>query len=246
MGNSLHIECYSGASGDMIVAALIDLGVDENNLLAGLDSLNIDGYKIEISRILKNDKIAVDFNVILDDNIYPNKSQNFERNLYDIYNIIDNSLLSDNAKKLSKKIFDIKARAEAKAHNVKIENVFFHEKGAVDSIIDIVSASICIDLLNIKKVSVAQIYDGSGTIRCRCGLLSVPVPAVVNIVNEYNLDLKVTEINGEMVTPTGAAIIAAINTNYKLPDNYEVVKIGLGAGKRIFPNEGLLRAFLIK
>lgn len=244
--NSLFVECYSGVSGDMTVAALLDLGADKQVLLKGLESLKVDGYKIEISRVIKNGVHACDFNVILNEDIAKddNNSEEAERNIFNIYKIIDDSNISDNAKETAKKIFNIKATAEAKAHDISIEKVYFHEKGAVDSIVDIISAAICLDNLGIKDVIVSQINDGSGYIRCRRGIIPVPVPAVVNIASEYNLNINITGINGEMVTPTGAAIMAAIQTRNTLPENFEYKKIGLGAGKRLYPNEGILRMFL--
>ena len=238
--NSLYVECHSGVSGDMTVAALLDLGADENTLVAGLKSLKIDGYKIEISRILKNGFNACDFNVILDD-----KQNSNRRNIHDIYRIIDNSSITDKAKKISRKVFKIKAEAEAKAHEISIDEVNFHEIGAIDSIIDIVSASICLDNLEIDDVIVSKLYDGYGYIKCRCGTIPVPVPAVVNIASEYDLDLIQTDIEGEMVTPTGASIMAAIKTKNYLPKNCKVKKIGFGAGKRDYPSDGVLRMFLI-
>lgn len=238
---NLYIECYSGVSGDMTVAALLDIGADKETLIKGLNSLKVEGYKIEISRVLKNGINACDFNVILD-GVLPNT----ERNIYDIYNIIDKSLITSKAKTLAKQIFKIKAEAESKAHNVSIEEVYFHERGAVDSIIDIVGAAICLDNLGVKEVIVSQICDGSGFIKCRRGIIPVPVPAVVNIASDYNLNMKITDINTEMVTPTGAAIMAAIRTKDTLPDNYEISKTGIGAGKRSYGNTGVLRMFLFK
>ncbi|MGD9568808.1 MAG: LarC family nickel insertion protein [Sedimentibacter sp.] len=244
--NSLFVECCSGVSGDMIVAALLDLGANSSTLLEGIESLKIDGYKIKISRVLKSGLNACDFDVILHEYTEENHnvSKDFERNIFDIYKIIDNSSISSNAKQMAKRIFEIKAKAEAKAHDIKIEEVYFHEIGAVDSIIDIVGAAICIDNLEIKEVIVSQINDGSGSIKCRRGIIPVPVPAVINIASEYNLNIIKTSINGEMVTPTGAAILAAIQTDNTLPENYKALKIGLGSGKRSYPNEGVLRMFL--
>ena len=244
---NLYVECFSGVSGDMTVADLLDLCADKEILLKGLDSLNVGGYKIKISRVSKNGINDCDFNVILD-NSFENDSElsHSDRNIYDIYNIIDNSLISNKSKALSKKIFKIKAEAESKAHNISLEEVYFHEKGAVDSIIDIVGAAICLDNLNVEEVIVSQIYDGSVFVNCRRGIIPVPVPAVVNIASEYNLNMKITDINVEMVTPTGAAIMAAIRTKNAIPDNYEIIKTGIGAGKRIYQSTGVLRMFLIK
>lgn len=232
----------------MIVASLLDLGANTEILLDGLQSLNINGYKIEITRVIKNGISAVDFNVILDSEIEENFDiiPKLERNIFDIYKIIDNSCIAEEAKNLSKQIFNIKAKAEAKAHKINIEEVYFHERGAVDSIVDIVSAAICLENLKIKSVKVSQINDGSGYIKCRHGTIPVPVPAVVSIASDYNLTINITDITGEMVTPTGASIVAAIKTDNELPKNYEVLRIGIGAGKRVYPNEGILRTYLFK
>lgn len=241
-GQTIYMECYSGVSGDMTVAALLDLGADKDILLKGLSSLNVKGYKIEISKISKNGIAACDFNVIIEEETdYENKP---ERNLFDIIKIIDDSSISENSKEISKKIFKIKAEALAYAHKINIEEVYFHERGALDSIVDIVSTAICLDNLEIKDVIVSDIYDGCGTISCRGGIIPVPVPAVKIIDSCYNLNLKTTSIKGEMVTPTGASIVAAIRTKYGLPKNYKVKKIGIGAGKRVYPTEGVLRIFL--
>jgi uncharacterized protein (TIGR00299 family) protein len=136
--------------------------------------------------------------------------------------------------------------AESKAHGKPIEEVHFHEVGAIDSIVDIVAAAICLDNLNIKEVIVSELYEGTGFITCQHGLLPVPVPAVINIATEHQLPLHITEVKGELVTPTGAAIVAAIRTRTTLPKEMKVLKIGLGAGKRSYPGaSGLLRAMLI-
>lgn len=270
--NTLYLECYSGISGDMTVAALIDLGADQEQLLNGLKSLRVDGYNISISRKIKSGIDACDFDVILDyhnpltedphDSLEqplsiadppgnatastPLKLGHHEhRNLYDINAIIDNSDISSNAKEIAKKIFYVVAVAEAKAHGKTLNKVYFHEVGAVDSIVDIVSTAICLDNLQIKDVIVKELCDGTGHIKCRHGMLPVPVPAVVNIVADYNIPLHITSINGELVTPTGAAIVAAIRTKDTLPKEFKIKKIGLGAGKREYEQASVLRAMLI-
>jgi len=239
------MECYSGISGDMTVAALLDLGANKETLYRGLDSLNINGYRIEISKIIKNGIEACDFNVVTDEEREDYKINTLpERNLFDIYNIIDNSTITENAKNISKKIFKIKAEALAFVHKLNLREVFFHERGAIDSIVDIVSTAICLDDLEIEDVIVSDIYDGCGSIKCRRGIIPVPVPAVVNIASRYNLNLKTTNINGEMVTPTGASIIAAIRTKNVLTEKHEIKRIGIGAGKRVYPGDGVIRIFL--
>ncbi len=290
---TLYLECYSGISGDMTVAALLDLGADQQVLLEGLKSLKVDGYQIVISRKEKNSIVACDFDVILDETKQEshdhshNHEHNHEhnqgheqnhnnthdhshdhdhshghdhshtqapiryghhdhRNLSIINEIIDGSSITDNAKTIAKRIFYIVATAEAKAHGKSIEEVHFHEVGAIDSIVDIVAAAICLDNLNIKEVVVSELYEGTGFITCQHGLLPVPVPAVINIATEHQLPLHITEVKGELITPTGAAIVAAIRTKATLPKEMKVLRIGLGAGKRSYSGaSGLLRAMLI-
>ena len=164
----------------------------------------------------------------------------------EIRQIIAAADMTENARKISLDIFEILAQAEAKAHNVPAEEVHFHEVGAVDSIVDILSVAVCLDNLGITDVIVPVLYEGIGTIRCQHGILPVPVPAVTNIVQQCGLDLKITQVKGELVTPTGAAIVAAVRTGKTLPENFEIEKIGIGAGKRTYECPGILRAMLIR
>ena len=122
----------------------------------------------------------------------------------------------------------------------------FHEVGAIDSIVDIVSAAVCLDDLDITEVIVPKLCEGRGTVRCQHGVLPVPVPAVVNIVEQNGLFLQITEVEGELVTPTGAAVAAAIRTSDHLPDEFIIEKTGIGAGKRQYTCPGILRAMLIR
>lgn len=154
--------------------------------------------------------------------------------------------MTPGARKTAVRIFEILAEAEAKAHGVPVDQVHFHEVGAVDSIVDIVSVAVCLDNLNITEVIVPSLCEGQGTIRCQHGIIPVPAPAVVNIAQAYGLGLRITEVQGELVTPTGAAIVAAVRTGTRLPDVFEVTKIGMGAGKRNYDCPGFLRAMLIR
>jgi uncharacterized protein (TIGR00299 family) protein len=317
---TLYLECYSGISGDMTVAALLDLGADQKTLLEGLKSLNVEGYQIKIGRRAKNSIDACDFDVILEepkhddkidvssnehdhnhthnpstilrgkailkmqpkdipthnhaehDHSHPDHSHHDHshsshtqhdhshpdhdtiqfghhdhRNLAIINDIIDSSSITDNAKKIAKRVFYIVAVAEAKAHGKPMEEVHFHEVGAIDSIVDIVAAAICLDNLNIKNVIVSELYEGTGFITCQHGILPIPVPAVINIAAEHKLPLHITNVQGELVTPTGAAIVAAIRTGEVLPKDVRIKRIGLGAGKRSYAGaSGLLRAMLLE
>ena len=263
MSDTLYLECLSGISGDMTVAALLDLGADGNVLHKALKSLDIDGYSINISKVVKSGITACDFDVVLDKE-HENHDHDMEylhgkdgvhehshihshehRTLSDILEIINNSDITVNAKNIAKKIFNILGDAESKVHGVSKENVAFHEVGAVDSIVDIVATAVCVDNLGIKNVIVPNLCEGTGFVRCRHGILPVPVPAVANIVSDNHLNMRITDAEGEFVTPTGAAIAAALITSDKLPDSFTVEKIGIGAGKREYEKPSLLRAYLI-
>ena len=264
VNRTLYLECYSGISGDMMAAALLDLGADQQALKDALESLPVEGFQIEIGRVKKSGLDACDFAVILDSahenhdhdmeylhghgavHSHSHKGSHEHRGMKEILHIIDNGAMTREAKAIAKRIFGILAQAEAKAHGVPLEEVHFHEVGAVDSIVDIISVAVCLDNLGITECIVPVLYEGCGTIRCQHGILPVPVPAVANIVSEHNLDLSITESKGEFVTPTGAAIVAAIRTSKVLPEVFSVRKIGMGAGKREYDRPGILRAMLIE
>jgi uncharacterized protein (TIGR00299 family) protein len=168
------------------------------------------------------------------------------RGLPEIQEIIRNAQMSARAKNLALNIFQVLAEAEAKAHGVPMDQVHFHEVGAVDSIVDIVAVAVCLDDLDITEVIVPYLCEGQGTVRCQHGILPVPVPAVANIAAAHGLKLQISNIQGELVTPTGAAIVAAIRTKDRLPEQFTIEKIGMGAGKREYERPSLLRAMLIE
>lgn len=168
------------------------------------------------------------------------------RHLKDVEAVIDGTDMTESARALAKKIFRIVAEAESKAHNLPIEEVHFHEVGAIDSIVDIISAAVCFDSLNITSVIVPKLSEGTGTVRCQHGVLPVPVPATLNIVTAYHMPLEIMDAKGEYVTPTGAAIAAALSTSHSLPASFTILKTGLGAGKRDYKERtNILRAILI-
>lgn len=270
MGRTLYLECNSGISGDMMVAALLDLGADEHKLREALNSMPVSGFEIEISRVKKVGLDVCDFNVKLD-SIHENHDHDMEylhghghdkdhgyhqghphehthehRGLPEIQEIIQQTNMSDRAKVTALRIFDILAQAEAKAHGVEIQDVHFHEVGAVDSIVDILAAAVCLDDLEVTEVIVPYLCEGRGTVRCQHGILSVPVPAVANIIQMNDLSLRLTEVQGELVTPTGAAIAAAVGTTKELPEQFTILKTGMGGGKRTYERPSILRAMLIQ
>lgn len=241
----LFFDCTSGISGDMATGALLDLGADKDKLIKILKSLNLnDEFDINITRKTVNAIIATDFDVILkkQDEHHHN---HHHRNLDDIFKILEKADINENTLNLSKKIFEIIAQAEAKVHNKKIDEIHFHEVGAIDSIIDILSFSVLYNELNPKETYFTTLYDGIGTIECQHGEISVPVPAVCEIVSKYSIPIKITQNEGEMITPTGAAIVAALYNGKKLNEDVIIEKIGYGAGKRPYKNP-TLRIMMIK
>lgn len=376
--NTLYLECNSGISGDMAVAALLDLGADKEVLKKALKSIPIHGFRIKISRVKKAGLDVCDFHVILDEahenhdhdmaylfgerhthaeehghgerHAYAGEKAHGERHGYteehghgvrhayageqnhsekcesaglhtysteahipageerrhehrhnhhdheygyvhhghaghehdydhdhgnashghdhdhthhhdhehahthhhehrglpEILHIIRHTHMTEGAREIAVRIFRILAGAEAKAHGLPENEVHFHEVGAVDSIVDIISAAVCLDNLGITRCIVPGLCEGTGTIRCQHGIMNVPVPAVVNIVQAHQLKLSVTDIRGELVTPTGAAIVAAVKTADDLPESFRIIKTGMGGGKRAYERPSILRAMLIE
>lgn len=265
----LYLECMSGISGDMFVAALLDMGADSVVLQQALKTVPVSGFEIKISRVNKLGLAACDFSVILDEDhgnhdhdmayLYGSLEKEPEadghhhhhhhhqhRSLQEIMDILDKTEMTKGARHLAKRIFTILGEGEAKAHGTVLEAVHFHEVGAVDSIVDIIAAAVCMDNLGIEKTVIPVLCEGEGRIRCQHGVLPVPVPAVVNIVETYGLRLKITGQQGELVTPTGAAIAAAIVTGDKLPAGFRIKRTGIGAGKRAYEHPSILRAMLIE
>lgn len=354
MKKTLYLECYSGISGDMTAAALLDLGADREVLECVLNSLPLTGFEIKVSRVLKSGIDACDFDVVLEEEnhdhdmeylhgcekeAYDHESEcsldagvrlheqyhngechhehenmheerhdhenahraghhhdhghtheaehhhdynhmreadalhghehthgtehthdhehshekehrhsyaHIHRGMKEICEIINAGTMTAHARDLALRIFEVLAEAEAKAHNVPVEKVHFHEVGAVDSIVDIVSVAVCLDNLGVEEVIVPVLYEGRGTVRCQHGILPIPVPAVANLIEMNSLNLQITPVQGELVTPTGAAIVAAVKTSDKLPSHFTIKKTGIGAGKRQYECPGILRAMLIE
>lgn len=180
------------------------------------------------------------------DHDHTHSHPHIHRNIHDIFSIIDRMNAVEPVKELAKKMFHIVAEAESKAHGLPIEEVHFHEVGAVDSIVDIISVAVCLHDLGITNVAVSSLAEGKGYVRCQHGVMPVPVPATANIAAAHGLELKLTDNDGEMVTPTGAAIAAALRTEDELPEHYVIEKIGVGAGNKDFKNANILRAMLIR
>lgn len=254
---TLYLECRSGISGDMTVAALLDLGASEENLRHTLAQLPVDGYEIKIQRLRKNGLEVCDFDVILEkehchgaheqhhgEHTHHHEHHHEHRTWKDIEKILRAAGLKPRVLELSLQMFRAVAEAEGKAHGCLPEEVHFHEVGAVDSIVDIVGTAACLEELGIGKVVTSDLWEGCGHVHCQHGVLPVPVPAVLAITEAHGLTLRQTEQQGEMVTPTGAAIAALSEGRH--PSRFRVLKTGLGAGKKEFPRANILRAMLIE
>ena len=317
MKQALYFECATGISGDMTVAALLDLGADEAALRRTLDSLRLDGVEVKISRVKKAGLDVCDFDVILPEENHDHDMQylyghehphehehehhhehehehhhdhehehehhhdheheyhhdhdhehhhdhphdheherhdhehghdhhHAHRGLPEILSILQQADMTPGARTIAEKTFRILADAEAKAHGVALEDVHFHEVGAADSIVDVAAAAVCLDSLGVAECVFPALCEGSGSVRCQHGVLPVPVPAVANIVQARGLPLTITPQRGELVTPTGAAIAAAVCTATRLPERFRIVKTGMGAGKREYERPSILRVMLIE
>ena len=177
---------------------------------------------------------------------YDHHHDHVHRHYADIMHMLDEAPLKPEVRALAKKIFRIVGEAESRVHACPLEEVHFHETGAVDSIVDIVGAAACAVDLGITETYVSTIYEGQGHVWCQHGRIPVPAPAVAGIAAAEELDLAITNVSGEMVTPTGAAIAAALRTKKGLPKTFVIRKIGMGAGKKDFPHANLLRAMIIE
>ncbi len=248
----LYFDCTSGISGDMSMGALIDLGVDPLYLKQELKKLNVKGYELVVKKRKKHNIMMTDVDVVIDEQLILNDLQSEDytdadhnRNLTCVNAIIDQSDIDERAKAISKRIFLEVALAEAKAHGKNIEDVYFHEIGAVDSIIDIIGVSICIVALAPDKILASELHDGSGFIECKNGMvLSVPVPAVKNMLEHTTIPLVQDDVSTEMITPTGMGIIKCLAENYQPCPKMDIQKIGYGSGKRETGKRGAVKVYM--
>ena len=227
---TLYFDCFAGASGNMILGGLISLGVDPSRLVAELEKLDVAEFSIVFERVNRSGISSIHADVRV-----PAESKH--RHLKDIVKIIDGSRLSDRVKQRSTAIFQRLAEAEAKVHGIDVERVHFHEVGALDAIIDVVGSCIGFEMLEIDNFACSKIHVGSGFVNIEHGKFPVPPPAVTELLT--NIPMYSTEIEGELITPTGAAIISTVCSSYGNLPEMVVDKSGYGAGTREytgFPN----------
>lgn len=235
----LYFDCFSGISGDMAVGALLDAGADEKVLLEGLKQLKADGYRINIEKKLKNGISGTDFSVLLEDQ---HNHEHVHRNMGDIERIINDSGLNERVRKLSIRMFRLVAEAEGRIHGKPAEEVHFHEVGAIDSIIDIVGTAICIDNLAADRIVFSSLPLSKGFVKCQHGVFPLPAPATLEILK--GVPVYFTDVNFELVTPTGAAIAKGLADEFGIAGELEAERIGYGIGKREYEIPNVLRVVL--
>lgn len=227
---TLYLDCFAGASGDMILGAMVGAGVPQQQLLDQLQLLGVTGYSITFETVNRSGLSATYARV-------ETERVHSHRHLSDILKIIYDSRLSQPVKDQAARVFSRLAEAEARVHNQPLEKVHFHEVGALDAIIDVVGACICFDLLQVKRFVSSPLHVGSGFVDMDHGRFPVPPPAVVELLKD--VPVYSTDIRGELVTPTGAAIIATVCDEFGPMPRLKLGSFGYGAGTREyekFPN----------
>ena len=261
---ALYFDCSSGISGNMTLAALLEISGKEQFLLDELKKLHVDGYEIKISKQVKNGITGTYVDVILEQEHHHHHHHGEEhtqehhhrheghhdhghhhhhRNLYDVNAIIDKSSLDQEVKELAKRIFLRVAQAESKVHHKPLDEVHFHEVGAIDSIIDIVGTAILIHEIKPDKIISSVVNDGYGFIECAHGTISVPVPATSEIFAASDVRFRQIDIDTELVTPTGAAIIAELAEEFTTLPAMKVQKIGWGTGSKELKIPNVLKVY---
>jgi uncharacterized protein (TIGR00299 family) protein len=242
---TLFFDCFSGISGDMTIGALLDLGLDFGYLKSELRKLPVEGYELKVSRVVRSNLSATKFDVLMDDGLehehdhhhahhHGHSHSHFHRKASEILSMIGESKLSAGAKHFATNIFTKLAISEGKVHDVRPEDVEFHEVGAIDSIVDTVGAAIGFDALGIERFLCGSINVGSGFIHCQHGVMPVPAPATADLLRQATIYQKHAQT--ELVTPTGAAILAAVVNEFGPLAGFVTDRIGYGAGTKQFPD----------
>ena len=239
----LYYDCFSGISGDMNLGALLDLGVEEEYLRQELSKLSLNfAFKLVIEKASKMGISGTKVSVKLIPQWHAHPHTHEHRTFKSIEAIINASTLAQSIKERSLKMFWTVALAEGKIHGKAPDEVGFHEVGAIDSIVDIVGASICLDALHVKKIIASKIELGGGFVTCAHGTLPVPAPATVEILQ--NVPITLGRVASETTTPTGAAILKANVDAYEAKPSLVIEKIGYGIGHKDFSIPNVLRVYL--
>jgi uncharacterized protein (TIGR00299 family) protein len=244
---TLYFDCFSGISGDMTIGALLDVGLDFKYLQAELRKLPVEGYELKTSRVTRSNISAMKFDVLVEGEEHHSHDPyhehhhdqehghtHFHRKASEILDMIRDSNLTLNTKRIASEIFTKLAISEGKVHHIPPEDVEFHEVGAVDSIVDTVGAAIGFDALDVERFLCSAINVGSGFIHCQHGVMPVPAPATADLLRDATIYQKHAQT--ELVTPTGAAILAAVVNRFGNLDGFSAQRVGYGAGTKQFPD----------
>jgi len=221
----LRFECFSGISGDMIMGSLLDLGLSLDDLRAGLEKLNVKNFSVSARKVVKSGVSATKFDVEMGE-------EHSHRHLSHIVKIIEGSELTPGVKERAVAIFRRLAEAEAKVHGTTVEKVHFHEVGAIDAIVDIVGACIGLELLGVKEIYCSPLNVGTGFVDCAHGTMPVPAPATAELLRD--IPIYSNQVSGELVTPTGAAIVSTLAKEFGPMPAFRIRGIGYGAGSKDF------------
>src|SRR6476660_7741187 len=227
-----YLDCASGISGDMTLGALVDAGAELGAIQSGIDSLGLPSCRLFRTEVKKKGFRATQITIEYE-------PDHKHRHLHHITAMIDGSKLTARQKDLAKRIFQKLAEAEAKVHGSTIEKVHFHEVGAVDSIADIVGSAIGFDILGVERITCSPIPTGRGFVEIAHGRCSIPAPATGELLR--GIPLAAFDVEGELTTPTGAAIVAALTNDFGPLPAMTVDRIGYGAGQKDFPHPNILR-----
>lgn len=231
----LHFDCFAGISGDMTLAALLDAGVPEQVVQEALSSLGLEG-QLKVSKVRKNGFAATRI-------VVESPPLNKHRHLSHIHKIIEAGNMPESARLLARKLFDRLGEAEAASHGIPIEKVHFHEVGAVDSIFDFVGIAVALDWLKVDRYTARPVPTGHGMVKCDHGLLPIPPPAVAFLLRDIPLASFIAE--GELTTPTGAAVVASLTEQFTSAPAMTIRSIGIGAGSRDYTSHPNILRVLI-
>jgi len=233
-----YFDCFAGASGDMILGALLDAGLDLEQLKIELAKLHLIHYDVQVKKVVKKGVGGSQAVVIVDEDHH----HHHHRNLHHIEQIIEESDLEKSVKQKSIDIFRRLAESEARIHHMTIEKIHFYEVGAMDDIIDVVGAVAGLTILEIDKVFCSPFHVGTGTVECAHGIIPVPAPATIELVKDK--PIYSTGIEGELLTPTGAAILTTLSVGFGPMPAMILKKIGYGAGRSELAMPNLLRVII--
>lgn len=235
----MHLDLEAGISGNMFMAACLDAGLEPKSLRAALATLGLPGWTLDLKRGRRGGVRGIHAAIRL------SQEHEQQRQLPAILGLIRGAELPDPVKALAEKIFVKLAEAEAVVHGIPVDQVHFHEVGAVDAILDIVGAAFAVWKMGATRITASAVPTGSGSVQCAHGRMPIPAPAVIELLKRHQAPLRADPVEAELVTPTGAAILVALAERYGAPDLPRIDRVGYGLGSRDLPGRANLMRVLI-